>query len=222
MPVMLTFTKPVGQSIHDIAVNHFLMAYLPKTSFNFLFNSPGESSPCLNSAARAVALANLARQRTDGELMHISRIAYAKAVRQLNLALNSKEVSNSTIAATSILGLFEALAMSTENSLDSSKPSESWIAHTNGTLSLIKYRGTELLQTTFGKELYIQAANKYRINCTAKRMRLSSEFLELDKKLAPLTLDFAPNAHFWPLIDKFNEMFVQDHGKLVALTFLLT
>jgi Fungal specific transcription factor domain len=207
--------RPVVQSVEDIAFHHLFMAYLPKSSFHFLSDCLDEfsTSKCFNTATHAVALANLARQRVDGSLMNFSRSFYVRAVREVNQALKSPEVSrNSTLAAASILGIFESLAMSIENSLNSSRYFESWVAHTSGTMSLIRFRGTDLLQTRFGKELYLQASIKFRINCCQEKIRIPSDFLELDKQMAPLTLDLSPNAQGWPLVDKFNEMFAREEG----------
>jgi Fungal specific transcription factor domain len=213
------FVRPayVSQGVVDIAFHHLLAFYLPSTHFDYLPNMVDlfSSSKCFVSSTRAVALANLARERKDGGLMRHSRSVYVKAIKEVNQALKSKEVAlDSTLVATLILGLFEAIALNDENAFDSSVSAciKSWVAHTNGTLSLIKFRGKELLHTELGKKVYYQVANKIRANCSQLTIRLPADMLELDKEIAPLLQKSHPAVFFWPLIDMAIELGAMDRG----------
>jgi hypothetical protein len=223
----LLHTLRPNQSVVDIAVPYFLKSYLPDTTFSFVLDMSSEfsSSVCFNLSTNAVALATLARERKDGQLMCVSRTIYIKAIKQVNLALKSSEVDNNgTLVATLILGLFEAIVLSGGNTPNSSSNEssclDSWIAHTNGTMSLLRYRGEELLETDFGKKIYYQVANRVRANCSQKRIRLPPDFLEIDKKMAPLVQNLDPTARFWKVVDMVIEMGVRLQGKQRQETIL--
>jgi hypothetical protein len=181
------------------------------------------SSKCFISSTRAVALANLARETKSSELMSISRSTYAKAIKDVNIALKSKEVnSNSTLVATLILGLFESITYTNESCQAGSLTSclESWVAHTNGTVSLLNFRGMDFLQTDFGKELYIHVGTKMRASCARQRLPLPPDFVALDKQMAPLLQGMDPMVQFWPLLDMNIEMHLMNKGRRTSFASL--
>jgi Fungal specific transcription factor domain len=220
----LELLSSVSPSIVDIASQHFYETYLPDSHFDYLFHMMDElsSSKCFQTSTHAVALANLASKKNDNHLMHLSRSMYIKAIREVNVALKSNEVlKNSTLVSTLILGLFEAIIIKNDNWRPQNASVDdcfnSWIAHANGTMSLIMFRGKELLQTKFGRIAYYQAANKVRANCSQRHIRLSPRFVEMDKLAAPLLkgmspLNRFPTFRYWPLIDMVIEMRARCEG----------
>jgi Fungal specific transcription factor domain len=174
--------------IFKVPGSHF--EYLP------LFLQKCHRSKCIIWSCYSAALANLARDRQDGQLMYFSRKFYVNALKHVNMALRSNEetVRNSTIVAVLVMGLFEAIIFE-DKSLDS------WVAHTNGTLSLLKYRGERLLHTSFGKRIFVQVANHIRANCIQQGTLLPPALTELHKKMAPfLDEDEFPMIPFWPVL----------------------
>jgi Fungal specific transcription factor domain len=212
----------MSQSVVDTAFHYLFKSYVPDSNFNYLPGMLSElsSSKCFTCSADAVALANLARQQKDGRLVRFSRRLYVKAIREVNLALKSKEVmKNSTLVATLILGLFEAIALNDENQPENSSTLSglaSWIAHTNGTFSLIKFRGKELLHTDFGRRVYFQVANKIRANHSQTCKELPSDFLKLDNEMIPLLQDIGLSVHSWPIIDTLTNLRAKDRGQSIA------
>jgi Fungal specific transcription factor domain len=206
------------QSVVDIAVVYLFNSYWSKSSFDYLLDMFDEfaTSKCFISSAQAVALANYARSRQDGNLLNDSRKIYVKAIKEVNTALKSEDVANnSTLVATQILGMFETALLNDENASASSSRSciASWIAHTNGTMSLIRFRGDDLLGTEMGKKVYYQVANKIRAICAQQNVRLPGDFVTLDKQMAPLLLHMDPSVRVWPIIDMLIELLARTQGK---------
>jgi Fungal specific transcription factor domain len=215
----VTISKHMSRSFLNVAISYFLDVSVPTSHYSYLPAMLMEFSPsaCIFSSINAVALANLARQRNDGQLMRYSRAFYVRAINEVNLALKSKEEvsSNGTLVATQILGLFEAIALNDIYSSDASAPNclKSWIAHTNGTLSLIRFRGKELLDTDFGKRVYIQVANRFRANCVQMSIQLPPEFVELDRQIVPMLRHIDPTTQFFQIVDSVCDLVWRVRGK---------
>jgi Fungal specific transcription factor domain len=193
VPIKTLFSS--SQSIIHFACQSFFGTIFPGSSFEYLPGMvAGEfASQCLLSSVHAVALAKLASEKKDIRLVHHSRAIHVKAIKQVNLALkSSKEVAkNSTLVATLILGLFEAIILNDESnqlvksSVHVKNCFDNWVAHTNGTMSLIRYRGKELLQTDFGKRIYVFTASRIRANSVQLRVRMPEQAVELNRVMIP-------------------------------------
>jgi Fungal specific transcription factor domain len=230
-PIQVRFTLPltVWYSAVDVSVNYLLGSFIPGTDFDFLANifDDFSSSKCFRLSTEAVALAHLSRERQDYKLMHRSRDIYVRAIRTVNSALQSTQevMENSTLVATLVLGLFEAVAFNDEHDtgangeydIPAATRMDSWIAHTNGTLALIKFRGQQLLQTDFGKRIFNQIAHKVRANCAQHAVRPPRELLELDKELKLLLPSSTSSLHFWSITDMAIEIRVRSRGRINAL-----
>jgi hypothetical protein len=97
--------------------------------------------------------------------------------------------------------------------IDGKASTESWNAHTNGTMSLIKYRGETLLQTDFGQRIYIQVATNIRSSCAQRATHLPANFLELDRQMRPLLETKHPMVSWWPIMDKAIDLQVMIEGE---------
>jgi hypothetical protein len=84
---------------------------------------------------------------------------------------------------------------------DENSSHHKWTAHTNGTLALMRLRGEELLQTDFGKEIYIQVANNIRASCSQRIVPLPAGFEKFDKQMLPLLGNRRQFTSWWPLVD---------------------
>jgi Fungal specific transcription factor domain len=220
----IRFTVPASMKhdVVDIAYHYLLGSYITGTDFDYLPNMIDQfsSSKSFCTSAQAVALANFARERRDGTLLRHSRTLYVKAIKEVNSALKSDEViKNSTLVATLILGLFEAILLNEDLILNEDKPMSttdclnSWIAHANGTLSLLKFRGKDLLYTDFGKRIFHHVSHKIRANCAQKCIRLPPDLVELEKMLMPLLKKSTLAVLFWPVLDLAIEIKARDKGE---------
>jgi Fungal specific transcription factor domain len=180
-----------------------LFAYLPEVL------DKHTTSKGLVTACYSAALANFARDRFDGQLMRFARKMYLNAIKHVNLALKSPKdmACNSTLVAVLIMGLFEAITFEDHVSL------RNWMAHTNGTLSLLTHRGDDFLCTPFGKQIYLQVANRIRANCINLAKPLPDNLVELDRRMTPyLNEKEHPMLAFWPLkIHKLQAMSRNPH-----------
>jgi Fungal specific transcription factor domain len=198
-------------SVIDIALTFFIRVYvrassfililiikLPDSYFEFLpgmLEKYAKTSKCIISSSNAVAMANLARDRQDGQLMHLARKLYGNAIKDVNSALQSKEVTlNSTLVAAMVMGLFEAIAFE-ERSV------QSWAAHTYGTLSLLNFRGEKLILSEFEKQFYIETVHRVQCVCGQAATPLPSALTELQEKMAPhIDEGMHPMIPYWPLL----------------------
>jgi Fungal specific transcription factor domain len=213
--VAITLPSTMSPPIVDVAFHYFLNVAVPDSHFNYVSGMLNKisSSKCFVSATRAVSLANLARERVDCQLMCSARGIHVKAIKELNAALKSNEVvENGTLIATLILGLFEVIVLNDGTSISGCL--DGWISHTNGTMSLVKFRGKELLQTEFGRAIYFQTANTLRANCVQKFQRLPSNFTKLDKEMRSLLYDRDITIQWWPVVDRAIEMRARTQGKI--------
>jgi Fungal specific transcription factor domain len=216
----IMLSQQLNQPVVDVAWSYFNCSFPPGSNFDYLPNMFDEfsSSKCFRTSVRAAALANLARDRRDAQIMHISRTVYVKAVKDVNAALKSPHVSqNSTLVATMVLGLFEALVLNDARNKSVRSCIDSWIAHTNGTMSLIRFRGMELLQTEFGRRIYYQVANRVRANTSRLNARLTPEFLAIDKQIAPHIQNLNPVVRYWPIIDMTIALKARQTGKRMQM-----
>jgi Fungal specific transcription factor domain len=180
-------------SVRDVALVHFLNDYIPGSRFEYLpkmLNS-GCSQSCLLSTASAAAMANLARDRHDGQVMQMARKFYVKAIRDVFSALRTKEVdSDSTLAAILLLSIFELLILKDFT--------QTWMAHIMGAVSLIRFRGPELLSTAFGKRTVIMITHLIFVNCMQLKLRVPPALSSMIKAVSPfLTENHHPLVPYW-------------------------
>jgi hypothetical protein len=195
--------EPADLAIQDIALVYFFNFYADGSHFNYLPELYSKSPICtpLITSVYATALANLARERQEPELMLKACRFYGKALKETNEAIASKDATcDSTLASVLILSLFETIA------LDGKLSIQSWDAHNKGALLLLEARGMETLQTDIGRRLYMQIGNNVRVGCLQRGVPLPKEYLELDKQ-ARMYLDFTlPVLLFWPITEEYLEL----------------
>jgi hypothetical protein len=202
--LQICLPQSVQQPVSDVALCHFLNSYAVTGSpFNYLHKIIGKvpmTAPLLSSTI-ATALANLSRERQQPELMQTALMFHGKALKQTQMALQSRNVkSDSTLASIMVLGLFDVMALDGETS------TATWDTHVEGTVSLLKVQGEELLETHVGLEMYIQASNNIRVSCVQRGVPLPQAFVELDKKAVTYLDANNPIIRFWLIVDAFVEL----------------
>ena len=75
---------------------------------------------------------------------------YAKALKQINLALQNpaQQKQDSTLAAILLLGFFETITSERSNVM-------AWGSHIDGAVQLVKMRGKKQLRTKTGHALFV-------------------------------------------------------------------
>ncbi|OHX00333.1 C6 zinc finger domain-containing protein [Colletotrichum incanum] len=131
-------------------------------------------------------------------MMKQARIHYADALSQTNQALSSpnRAVEDGTLAAVLLLGLFEAIVYSGQQSLDS------WNQHTLGTVELLRLRGTRQFETPLGRKLFVHSSGNIRTSCAHSKTPVPPRFLKLYEDARP-HLDLGdPFLKMTPILDR--------------------
>ncbi|KAF2663289.1 hypothetical protein BT63DRAFT_419110 [Microthyrium microscopicum] len=200
------FSMVISIPPQDIAFASFMEAYVPLSSFEYL---PSVYKQNINSDAilystQAVALANLSRERRDGDLMQIARQFYSKALRQTKSALTTGEAtSDATLASTLLLSLFESIALEGQVSM------EKWNVHIQGALALLKVRGPASLENEAAKRMYMHIGQNIRVNCAQHGIPLPKALVALDKLAIPMLGQHLLMA-MWPVLDGFIKLQVME------------
>jgi hypothetical protein len=193
--------------IHEMAMGHFVNSFVGGSHFDYLpdmYSNACTAAP-LQLSTYAAALANLARERREPEMMKSAQSFYGRALKQTKAALLSNEVRlDSTLVSVLVLSLYETIA------LDGQNPSKSWDTHTDGATTLLQLRGPEALKTDMGQKLYIQVSNNIRVSCVQRAVPLPAAFVELDRQASVYLNRSNPVLYFWPIVDEFIQLQVME------------
>ncbi|KAF2032366.1 hypothetical protein EK21DRAFT_61074 [Setomelanomma holmii] len=161
----------------DFAVANFMLCYVPGSHFDYLQSLylQSASNGLLLACIRAASIATFARKVGRADLLNEARQTYAQALSETNACLADplSARKDTTLISVLLLGLFEAITWS-----GSSTP-VSWDMHTRGALELLKLRGPQQLESTVGRNLFVQVANVICVNSLQRKTRVPPEILEL-------------------------------------------
>ncbi|OQD93561.1 hypothetical protein PENSOL_c031G02953 [Penicillium solitum] len=170
LSMLISPTMP-SQSVDELGINYFMANYVIKVSgpcpgvFNYASNilaGPVGDAELARVAIRAVGLAGLASTTGADSVMRKARSSYAQAIERVNVALmNARVVRNdSAIFAVMVLGLFESITCSGDESL------EAWKCDINGAASLLMLRGTSQFRTRQGLQIFGEAVSHVLTLCS--------------------------------------------------------
>ncbi|KGO74911.1 Protein of unknown function DUF3468 [Penicillium italicum] len=170
LSMLISPTVP-SQSLEELGINYFMANYVMKDSgpcpgvFNYAGNilaGPAGDAELARVAIRAVGLAGLASTTGADSVMRKARSSYAEAIERVNLALVDPRVAgnDSAIFAVMVLGLFESITCSGDESL------EAWKCHINGAASLLMLRGTSQFRTKQGLQIFGEAVSHVLTLCS--------------------------------------------------------
>ncbi|KAJ5530283.1 hypothetical protein N7527_003676 [Penicillium freii] len=168
---MLMSPAMPSQSLDELGINYFMTNYVIEDSgpcpgvFNYASNilaGPVRDAELARIAIRAVGLAGLASSTGADSIMRKVRSSYAEAIERVNVALVDSRVArnDSAIFAVMVLGLFESITCSGEESL------EAWKSHINGAASLLMLRGTSQFHTRQGLQIFGEAVSHVLTLCS--------------------------------------------------------
>ncbi|OHF00038.1 C6 zinc finger protein [Colletotrichum orchidophilum] len=152
----------------------------------------------MSASILAASFASLSLKISDPKLMKQARVQYASALCQTNQALSSAKlaVENSTLAAVLLLGLFEAIVFSGQQSLDS------WNQHTLGSVELLRLRGSRQFGTPLGRKLFVHSASNIRTSCAHSKTPVPARFIELFDDAQPYLDLNDPFLKITPILDR--------------------
>ncbi|KAK1980413.1 hypothetical protein LZ30DRAFT_723428 [Colletotrichum cereale] len=184
-----------------LALSYFMNAYIASSPFETYLpelytNSSGKDT--LSTAIHAAAFGALSLRNKHGRYMKTARASYARALVQTNSCLASPKdaVRDQTLAAVLVLGLFEAIAFSDEQS------PASWTAHTNGAVQLLRLRGSRQFESKVGSQMFTQTMINIRTSCIQRAVAVPEEFVKLHIESVPFLRGEDPAILFVPIIDK--------------------
>ncbi|EKV18765.1 hypothetical protein PDIG_07380 [Penicillium digitatum PHI26] len=168
MPICSTVPS---QSLEELGINYFMANYVLKDSgpcpgvFNYAGNilaGPGGDAELARVAIRAVGLAGLASTTGTDSVMRKAGSSYTEAIKRVNVALLDPRVAenDSAIFTIVVLGLFESITCSGDESL------EAWKCHINGAASLLMLRGTSQFRTKQGLQIFGEAVSHVLTLCS--------------------------------------------------------
>ncbi|KAK9319828.1 hypothetical protein V1517DRAFT_27087 [Lipomyces orientalis] len=157
----------------------FFAYYVTGTSktWDFLkpFYGPTRLPEHLKLSIDAVSLAYLSHQVSSDAALATARERYVSALRMMNKALQSPEVAatDATLLASLLLDLFEKITNSEPRNI------ESWTAHVNGALALVRLRGLEQFQDPSALRIMARLSTNVIISCVASDSRVPPELIAL-------------------------------------------
>ncbi|KAG5923534.1 hypothetical protein E4U53_003557 [Claviceps sorghi] len=191
---------PLGDSSHNLSMAYFLTSYITATPFQeylpaFFLDSPTTGDAC-SAAIEATALAAYSRRVRSCSHAKESRKRYAEALVQANHLLSRPEtaVLDRTLACVLVLGLFEAIVF------EGGGPPASWTAHTNGSLQLLRLRGTKPFKSRLSRKLSFHASNNIKTSCIQRCVAVPDDFVALDRQLGSFSDADSPFVLFSPMI----------------------
>ncbi|KAJ8098060.1 hypothetical protein POJ06DRAFT_260833 [Lipomyces tetrasporus] len=157
----------------------FFANYVTGTSksWDFLkpFSNPTLSPEHLTLSIDAVSLAYLSHQVYSDTALATAKERYVSALRMMNKALRSPEVAitDATLLASLLLDLFEKITNREPRNI------ESWTAHVNGALALVRLRGLEQFQDHSALRIMARLSTNVIISCVASDTRVPHELIAL-------------------------------------------
>lgn len=178
--VTRTLSPPSAETAMGFFFTHFVLKGVDIKNRQFSLTAPSDIydlDPHLLSSMQTVGLASLAGVAHSPGLMKEARLKYIEAIHSTNKALRSAEdsVKDSSLLAITLLSVFESI---TSSSLGA------WEKHVNGTVALIKLRGSDQFSTVQGIRLYAQATHAIISKCGIHGLALPQDLLDLDAEAA--------------------------------------
>jgi hypothetical protein len=195
--------------ILDVALSCFVTQYLPGTFLSDiwpLYTRAGDGSPLFISVY-APALASLAIDSGQPQVMTLARLQYARGIHRTNQALSDpkERTTDDTLAAIVHLSLFETI------SFDERAVRHNWTAHVLGAVEIVKLRGLGQLETHIGRELYATVILGICFSCVQRGIKMPQDLLDFDSKASYLVGKTHPTYRLLPLLNTFaNIQFNQD------------
>ncbi|KAG5920079.1 hypothetical protein E4U42_006320 [Claviceps africana] len=191
---------PLGDSPHNLSMAYFFTSYITATTFQsylpaIFLDSPPTGDAC-SAAVEATALAAYSRRVRSRSHLKESRKRYTEALAQANDLLSRPEtaVLDRTLACVLVLGLFEAIVF------EGGGPPASWTAHTNGSLQLLRLRGTRPFRSSLSRKLSLHASNNIKTSCIQRSVAVPDDFIVLDRKLRSFSQHDGPFVMFSPVM----------------------
>lgn len=195
-------------------MGYFMVSYAPTSPFSYLpglwFTLAGNENVRL--AIQAPALASLANESRQADLMRRARSHYSKALAQTNKALSDPQLAvlDGTLLCVLLLSAFEAMAFRGRGS------PQSWTVHIKGSVALLNLRGTEQLNSKLGQELFGQVSMYIRTSCAQQSIPVPAEFSRLQNHAGTVFDITSPSYRLGIVLDRFAALRATMRGMLAT------
>ncbi|KAF4963181.1 hypothetical protein FSARC_8759 [Fusarium sarcochroum] len=175
--------RAIDNKMVDSAVSYFMVTYLDATAYGsylpqlyveVILQQPPQGA--LFTAVRATSLAALAKRYQSQEMMMTALKEFSAALIQTNASLAKPKVAtlNTTLGAVLTLSLFESIVSNGQNNI------KNWIAHTLGTIALLRLRGIQQFKDILSRRMCIHAAYNIRVSCLNRAVEAPQDLLKLE------------------------------------------
>jgi hypothetical protein len=129
----------------------------------------------IQQAIYAPALASMALEHRNVELLRVARCHYSKALAKTNQDLGDPKsaILDKTLLRVLLLSSFEALVF------EGRSTPKNWELHVQGSLKLLVLRQEEQFKTELGRRLFHHASVNILTNCIMRSIPVPGDFLQL-------------------------------------------
>ncbi|KAH7251284.1 hypothetical protein BKA59DRAFT_543141 [Fusarium tricinctum] len=199
----------------ELALGYFLFVFSQSGPFWYLLDhtSAVAMDEDIKQAMYAPALASMALERRNVELLRVARCHYSKALAQTNQDLGDPKIAilDKTLLRVLLLSSFEALVFAGRST------PKNWELHVQGSLKLLVLRQKEQFKTELSRRLFHHASVNILTNCIMRSIPVPEDFLQLhDYVNSGLSgLDY-PRAQMVTFICRFARLWNSKRGMLAT------
>lgn len=161
----------------ELALGYFLFVFSRSGPFLYLLDhtSTVAMDENIKQAIYAPALASMALENRNVELLRVARYHYSKALAQTNQDLGDPKsaILDKTLLRVLLLSSFEALVF------EGRSTPKNWELHVQGSLKLLVLRQEEQFKTELGRRLFHHASVNILTNCIMRSIPVPEDFLQL-------------------------------------------
>ncbi|KAE9375204.1 hypothetical protein N431DRAFT_369426, partial [Stipitochalara longipes BDJ] len=153
---------------NESASSRGLFDYLPAL---YRKSEPGS---ILADAVIALGMVCIANSNRDSALLNKAILKYSATARAVSTSLGDIELAkqDGILISVLLLGIFEA------NASDRPRSMASWLQHIKGSISLLKLRGNQQLETHIGRRLFVQLRTSIMTTCIIRRVTIPPEIFD--------------------------------------------
>ena len=175
-------TPRLSDSLPDVAIHQWLTKYVLGSHLEFItsFCHANAFREPFRSAVTSVALASFANELPWQRLSKMALEHYNRAICQTQKVIQNPESaqSNDALAAVLLLSSFETV------SVDVSTSARNWTSHVRGAYALLSARGASLLETPFGRKMFMQVVSSVTLDCLQSQTRLPESLQDMMNLMA--------------------------------------
>ncbi|CAJ0554612.1 Ff.00g131250.m01.CDS01 [Fusarium sp. VM40] len=199
----------------ELALGYFFFVFSQSGPFLYMLDHTSAivMDEDIKQAIYAPALASMALEHRNPELLRVARCHYSKALAQTNQDLGDPKLAilDKTLLQVLLLSSFEALVFAGRST------PRNWELHVQGSLKLLVLRQKEQFKTELGRRLFHHASVNILTNCIMRCIPIPEDFLQLhDYVNSGLSGLDHPRAQMVNFICRFARLWQSKRGMLAT------